>query len=178
MEHITEPWQVIFIIGAALAFGVVMLIWMNTGIDRESPPEEFDLSAIVARGWAALWHWRPVKASPESDPRVMSRSDESAAPSSPSSLQTSGVQTPDQTDDPAVKRAKLLDTYRPLRKLGMGRDDARAFLKPWGIPLDNNLWAEAAPAAEESVHVTPIVGRPTRARFETDADHPYLPLEA
>lgn len=107
-------------------------------------------------------------------PHVMSRSAENDTPSRPSSLQTDSAQTPDQTELAAVRRAKLLDTYRPLRKLGMSREDARALLKPWGIPVDNNLWADAAPPEDE--HITPIVGRLTSARFETDADYPYREL--
>lgn len=106
-------------------------------------------------------------------PRVMSRSNNAPAPSIPSSLETDGVQTRDQTNEAAARRLKLLDTYKPLRKLGMSRDDARAFLHRLDIPLDNNLWAEAAPAADDAPHVTPIVGRPTSAKFETDPDYPY-----
>lgn len=106
---------------------------------------------------------------------VMSRHDEGAGPYFPQSLQTDGAQTPDQTEIAALRRAKLFDTYRTLRELGMSRDAARAFLKPWNIPVDNNLWADAAPPEDE--HRTPIVGRPTNAKFETDADYPYQPIK-
>jgi hypothetical protein len=60
-------------------------------------------------------------------------------------------------------------------KAGMNRDDARALLKPWGIPLDNNVWAEVGAVLEKEAapYVTPYVGRPTSARFETDQDFPY-----
>lgn len=112
-----------------------------------------------------------VKHSQDAPPVVMSRTPINDRPSMPSSVQTDGVQTPDQTEDTAARRQKLLDTYRPLRKLGMSRDDARVFLSRWNIPLDNNLWADAAPP--DDVHRTPIVGRPTSAVFETDPDYPY-----
>lgn len=141
--------------------------------------------AIMITGF--LWFWivrpiledygviapRAVNDYQETTPVVMSRSDEGAGPYFPPSLQTDGVQTPDQTEIAALRRAKLFDTYRTLRELGMSRDAARAFLKPWNIPVDNNLWAEAAPSADDAPHVTPIVGRATSARFETDADYPY-----
>lgn len=139
---------------------------------------------ILTIGFVWFWIARPiledcgiirVNTSQDSAPVVMSRSVESAAPSLASSVQTDVVQTPDQTDDPATKRAKLFDTYKPLRKAGMNRDDARALLKPWGIPLDNNVWAEVGAALEKEAaqYVTPYVGRPTSARFETDQDFPY-----
>jgi len=113
---------------------------------------------------------RDVNDYEDAAPVVMSRSADEPAPSIASSLETRPVQTPDQAIDPAARRAKLLDTYRPLRKLGMCRDDARALLNPWGIPLDNNLWTEAAP---QTPYVTPVAGRPTSARFETDPELRY-----
>lgn len=139
---------------------------------------------ILAIGFVWFWIARPILEDcgvirvndyPDSDAHVMSRSERGVSPSLPSSLETDAVQTPDQTEDPAARRQKLFDTYKPLRKAGMNRDDARALLKPWGIPLDNNVWAEVGAAMEREAaqHVTPIVGRPTNARFETDADYPY-----
>jgi hypothetical protein len=57
----------------------------------------------------------------------------------------------------------------------MSRDDARALLNAWNIPLDNNLWTEVGASLEKeaALHVTPIVGRPTSARFETDPELRY-----
>lgn len=106
-------------------------------------------------------------------PRVMSRSDDSHPLYSPSSLQTDSVQTDRQPASAAPGRAELLTLYQTMRAAGIGREKARPVLKAVGLPLDNNLWAEAAPSADEAPHVTPIVGRPTNARFETDQDFPY-----
>ncbi len=111
-----------------------------------------------------------VNPSQDTAPIVMSRSTLDARPSAPSSVQTRPDETPDQTNDAAARRVKLLDTYKPLRKLGMSREDARVFLTRWNIPLDNNLWAAAAPPADP--HITPVAGRPT------DADFPYQHIDA
>jgi hypothetical protein len=182
MEHVTTPGQIIFLVALFVVFCVVAGLWLRAGIAEDSTPVDFDPAGIVGDAWHAILHWRPlpVKPSADSDPHVMSRSAEDSAPSIASSLETRPTQTPDQTIDPAVRRQKLLDTYRPLRKLGMSRDDARALLNAWNIPLDNNLWTEAGAALEReaAIHITPIVGRPTSARFEADPDYPYQALDA
>ena len=98
---------------------------------------------------------------------VMSRLREVPPQEAPSSLETRPAQTPDQTAERAARQKKLLDTYTTLKRLGLSRDAARAFLSPWGIPLDNNLWAQV-PAEPEPEHVTPIAGRPTKANFYPD----------
>jgi hypothetical protein len=112
-----------------------------------------------------------VKRYVEVRPRVMSRSDVAPTPSLASSLQTDSRQTADKPATVKPGRAELLTLYSTMRAAGITRDQARPALKAVGLPLDNNLWADAAPP--ESPHVTPIVGRPTSARFETDADYPY-----
>lgn len=176
MENVTKPEQVVFLGVLFFVFCVVAWWWLHSGNKEERTPVNFDPVEIVGDTWRAILHWRPipVKHSDDSASHVMSRSEDDDPPYVPSLLQTDDVQTPDQTAMAAARRRKLLDTYRPLRRLGMTRDDARAFLKTWDIPLDNNLWTEAAPPdPEDAPHVTPIVGRPTSARFETDADYPY-----
>lgn len=178
MEHVTTPGQIIFLVALFVVFCVVAGLWLYAGVSKDSTPADFDPIGIVGDAWAAILHWRsaPVNDYDDRAPRVMSRSEGGAPPSAPSSLQTGAAQTPDQTIDPAARRQKLLDTYRPLRALGMSRDDARALLNRWNIPLDNNLWAEAAPAQNDRPYVTPIVGRATNARFE-EAD-PELRYQA
>lgn len=77
---------------------------------------------------------------------VMSRSAGDAAPSGPSVSQTDG---PDgQTDgaDGPPSAAKLLPLYRLLRQEGGAtREAARAALAAAALPLDNNVWTQAAP---------------------------------
>lgn len=136
---------------------------------------------ILAAGFVWFYVVRPiledygviVKPSEEAPPVVMSRSRNDVVLYSPSSLQTDSVQTDRQPASAAPGRAELLTLYQTMRAAGIGREKARPVLKAVGLPLDNNLWAEAAPSADEAPHVTPIVGRPTSARFETDADYPY-----
>lgn len=149
----------------APGFGAAFRRWWQAGIDAQRDRYEER---------APLYGLRDVKSYVTDGINNMSSDAVDALPSSPSSLQTDAVQTPDQTEDTAARRKKLLDTYKPLRKLGMSRDDARVFLHSLGLPLDNNLWADAAPADEQpAAHVTPIVGRATNARFETDPEFPY-----
>lgn len=59
MEHITEPWQVVFLGVAGLVFAVVLVVWLRTGIDPDSEPVEFEPRTLVADAWIALLHWRP-----------------------------------------------------------------------------------------------------------------------
>lgn len=117
---------------------------------------------------------RVVKPYQERTAHVMSRSADDDAPSRPSSPQTDNAQTDRQSAQAAPGRAELLTLYSTMRAAGISREKARPALKAVGLPLDNNLWAEALPAtpADES-YVTPIVGRATSARFETDPDYPY-----
>ena len=105
-------------------------------------------------------------------PALMSRVEDDRAPSMPSSLQTDSRQTSDKAMMPVPSRDIMLNTYKLLRKYGIPREEARPVLKAAGLPLDNNLWVDAAPPEPE--HLTPIVGRPTSARFDiTDPDYPY-----
>lgn len=135
---------------------------------------------ILAIGFVWFYVVRPiledygviVNPSQETDPYVMSRSDPAPAPSLALSLQTDGAQTDRQPATVKPGRAELLTLYATMRAAGITREQARPALKAVGLPLDNNLWADAAPA--EAPHVTPYVGRPTNARFDvTDPDYPY-----
>lgn len=88
------------------------------------------------------------------------------------SVETKPDQTPDQTETTAERRKKMLDTCIALKRRGFSRDEARALLKPWGIPLDNNIWAQVPPEPEPE-YTTPIAGRATSAQFETDPELQY-----
>lgn len=139
------------------------------------------LVTILIVGWLWFYIARPiledfgiirVNSSEEDAPDVMSRSNETPPQNIPSSLQTDNRQTADRPAAPPISRDVMLDTYRLLRKYGIPREEARPILKAAGLPLDNNLWTEAAP-----VHVTPIAGRATRAAFDTDPELVYQPPE-
>lgn len=109
-------------------------------------------------------------------PRVMSQPTHDVLPSIPSAVQTDDRQTTDRPAPAVPPRDVMLNSHKLLRKYGIPREEARAMYKSLGLPLDNNLWTEAAPTApaDDAGHVTPIVGRPTSARFDvTDLDYPY-----
>lgn len=131
-------------------------------------------------GWSAFVDWQEnVKTSRRLRADIMSRDEDDAPANVAPSLQTRPQTAPDQTEDPAARRAKLLDTYRALRKHGISRKDAQALLHMWNLPLDNNLWAQAAtpePPPEQTYH-TPIAGRPTDPRlYHDDPELEYQPL--
>lgn len=132
------------------------------------------LSMLVGRLVAWWDRVRSVKHSQNSNAVVMSRSRENERPSLPSSLQTDSRQTADRPMIPMPSRDIMLDIYKLLRKHGVPREDARPVLKAAGLPLDNNLWSQAAPP--EPIAVTPIAGRPTSAAFRQD--DPDLRYEA
>ncbi len=146
------------------------------------------LVTIVIAGFLWFWIVRPILEDynliaprenvnnyEEAAPIVMSRSESVAPVDRPLSLQTDSRQTTDKPAHVAPSRDVMLNTYRLLRKYDIPREEARPVLKSAGLPLDNNLWADAAPPEPE--HVTPIVGRQTAAQFErTDPDYPYQRL--
>lgn len=177
MENVTTPGQVLFLLFLFCAFCVGAWWWLHPS-KKSRTPVDFNPADIVKDTWAALVYWRPspVSHSEDSDPHVMSRSEEDDLLSRPLSPQTDDAQTDRRVEMKAPGRAELLTLYTAMRAAGMSREKARPALKAVGLPLDNNLWVEAAPAAgnpDEPQYVTPIVGRPTAARFETDPEYPY-----
>lgn len=130
--------------------------------------------------WTRFLDWRAarqsVKPSPPAHPVVMSRAPDSAPPSIRPSLQTDGAQTSDRPMIPVPTREEMLDIFRILRAAGVNRETLRGPWRAAGLPLDNNLWSQAAAAAEDETRLTPIAGRPTRATFqEADPDLAYKP---
>ncbi len=66
------------------------------------------------------------------------------------------------------RRGKFVFSGRNLYKLAGGNhDEFLANMRRW-----------RGEQTEEPAYTTPIVGRPTSARFETDADYPYHPIDA
>jgi hypothetical protein len=63
------------------------------------------------------------------------------------------------------RRGKYVFSGKTLYKIAGGNHDE--FL------ANMRRWRGEETHEEEPVHVTPIVGRPTRAQFETDMDYPY-----
>lgn len=143
---------------------------------------------ILIAGWLWFYIARPmledfgiirgeetVNGYQDSDAYVMSRSEGTTPPSSASSLETDARQTRDALETAKPKAEEYLTLCRLMRKAGINREDAQAAFKVCNLPFNNNVWRDAAPAAstDESEYRTPIVGRPTNAKFETDPDFPY-----
>jgi hypothetical protein len=143
------------------------------------------LVTIVIVGWLWFYIARPiledygvlapaesVKTSQDSAANVMSRSQDETPQEVPSSHRQTALQTdrqPAQQPIPTISRDVMLNTYRLLRKYGVPREEARPVLKAANIPLDNNLWTQAAPPAEKpEEYRTPIADRPTRASYYDD----------
>lgn len=167
----------------AAAAALIFLFWLNHRLrvppKREEATPKRRAGALEIVLSYILGAAEPVNDYEDGEPIVMSRGQNNDREISSSSLQTRPQTASDQTEDPRARRAKLLDTYRVLRKLGMNRDDARALLKPWDIPLDNNLWSQAAPPPEEPQEKAPISGRalPPNVKFhEDEPELQYQPL--
>ncbi len=78
MEYITEPWQVIFLIGVAAVAAVAMVVWFRAGVASDAERGESDPYTLVRDGWAALLHWRPVVMSRATAAPVLNRATENA----------------------------------------------------------------------------------------------------
>jgi hypothetical protein len=105
---------------------------------------------------------------------VMSRSQNTNDGFAASALQTDDRQTTDRRTMPVPTRDQMLDIFKVVRAAGIKRDQLAGAWRAAGLPLDNNVWADAAPAEQPAQHFTPIVGRPTNAVFESDPDFPYV----
>lgn len=106
---------------------------------------------------------------------AMSSAGEDAPQSPPSSIdrrETDARQTP---PPPKMQAEELLTLCRLMRAASIKREDAQAAFTACGLPFNNNVWTRAA--TPPPAHVTPVAGRPTDAKFETDADYPYQPIK-
>lgn len=119
---------------------------------------------------ASAYGLRDVNDYADDDTNVMSRSDDNDMRLSPSVSQTDEVQTSDRPMMPKPTPDKMLDIFKVLRAAGIDRDELRGPWRAAGLPLDNNLWAKAKPAAPEDddVLITPYAGRRTKASFYPD----------
>lgn len=109
-----------------------------------------------------------VKALPAPAPVVTSSGREQQHASSASVSQTDSPQTADRPLAPAITREQMLDAAKTLRAAGLSREKGRAVFSALGLPLDNNLWAAAAPPEPEADYVTPIAGRATKKAYYPD----------
>lgn len=129
---------------------------------------------VGQRVWALANHPR-VNSSQDDDTIIMSRLEYDALVSERLSLRQTVQtlrQTAQTTSERDISKEKMLDIFKVLRAAGVKREH---LAKPWraaGLPLDTNLWLDAAPAPQpppaEPEYMTPIAGRPTKAQFEYD----------
>lgn len=157
--------------GAAL---LIFLFWANhkirTGGQRKSEAAT-ERAAHSAVGYALSYILGGAGPVNDYEEDVMSRPGETPPAHAPSSLdrqQTADRQAPDRPDPRKPTPDELLTLYRLMRKHGVPREEARAALKTNNLPLDNNLWAKAAPPEEEGDVLTPVAGRPTKASYYPD----------
>lgn len=144
--------------------------------------------SILILGWLWFYIARPiledygiivaperVKHYEDAAPVVMSRSVDATSENAPSSLQTDSRQTADRPMMRVPTPDEMLDIFRVLRAAGIKREVLRGPWRAAGLPLDNNLWTQAAPhAPDESLTLTPIAQRPTNAEFR-DPEFAYEP---
>lgn len=147
------PEWLIFIIMAVLIFGALGLMV----------------------GWGKFQEWRErrraVSYSQDSGGDIMSRGASAPLANMASSLQTDNRQTADRPTMPVPTTEEMLNIFRVLRAAGVKRDALRGPWRAARLPLDNNLWTQAAPP--EPPTVTPIAGRPTAAQFQDDPELTY-----
>lgn len=131
------------------------------------------LTLAVIVGWGKFVQWREsVKGHTTT---VMSRAGEGSLQHAPSAVTADARQTPDRRMIPKPTPEEMLDVFRVLRAAGVDREKLRPSWKAAGLPLDNNLWTQAAPLPpEEPQTITPIAGRPTDAKFH-DPELSYQP---
>ena len=101
-------------------------------------------------------------------PIILSSAPARLASETAPSVQTDGQTRGDRAMMPTPTTTQILDSCRVLRQAGLTRDQARAALKALGLPLDNNLWSQAAPTDDGQVIVTPFAGRVTRREYYPD----------
>lgn len=127
----------------------------------------FFLSLIAFVGVGAVWFRiaRPAiedyralsTVSPEPTPEVMSQTPPEPAPPAPSDHRQTGSQTDQTAARPRATDEQCLTLFAVFKEAGYNRDEARAILRPFGVPVDNNLFSRAPkpidPAGDPSVTV-------------------------
>lgn len=142
----------------ALVIALVGLIKLLAWVDRV---HEQGLSSLLT-----------VKHYESNTGDVMLRASNEAKKDDALLLQTDARQTPDRPMIPVPTPEEMLDIFRVLRSAGVKREELRVVWKAARLPLDNNLWSQAAPPEPQTV--TPIAGRPTNAQFH-DPELSYQP---
>jgi hypothetical protein len=102
---------------------------------------------------------------PSARPAVMSSTPSRPIPSPGLSLETDARQTPDRPMMPVPTRDQMLDIFKVLRAAGVGRDTIGPAWRAAGLPLNNNLWSDAAPDPDEHLILTPIAQRPVDGKY-------------
>ena len=128
----------------------------------------FHVIAPMLEGFGLLPGAESVKPDAPAPAEVTSSGREQQNAFAPSAAQTDSPPASDRQPAPAITREQMLDAAKVLRAAGLSREGGRAVFAALGLPLDNNLWAQAAPPEPAEDYATPIAGRPTRREFYQD----------
>jgi hypothetical protein len=138
---------------------IKFLAWVSDAVERHRAGEP----------WIEVRPMSKVSAPPA--PVVMSRAAPEPAPSAASSLETDSPPSPDRPMMPVPTEAQMLDVFKVLREAGVKREALRGAWKAAGLPLNNNVWADAAP--DDDLTITPYAGRVTRRSYYAEPELEY-----
>lgn len=102
---------------------------------------------------------------PSALPVVMSNRPTPSIPSPSLSLETDAPKAPDRPMMPVPTRDQMLDIFKVLRAAGVSRDTIGPAWRAAGLPLNNNLWSDAAPDPDDAIILTPIARRPVDGKW-------------
>jgi len=146
-------------LGDALTIGLVLLALWVFVVERYTTLRLEDGVRLGADAVRAAWRrvaplvrWvaydvivgrESVKDEAEPAPDVLSSGREQQNANTPQTPQTDGS---DADRRPKPTEAEFLTLFVALKEAGYNRDEARAILRPFGVPVDNNLYTKAKPA--------------------------------
>lgn len=115
--------------------------------------------------WKSFIQPRVSTITPSALPVVMSNRPVPPTPSASPSLETDAPKAPDRPMMPVPTRDQMLDIFKVLRAAGVGREAIGPAWRAAGLPLNNNLWSDAAPDPDEDMILTPIARRPVDGKY-------------
>lgn len=104
------------------------------------------------RSCAPFVHWlayeviigrKPVKDYADTSAALMSRSADDEGGSRSSDHRQTELRPDEPPARPKPTEAELLTLFTAFKEAGYDRDEARAILRPFGVPVDNNLFSRA-----------------------------------
>jgi hypothetical protein len=131
--------------------------------------------AVARQTWDAWLKPVVLRVWPARPPEIMSSATPKPMSSPALSLETDAPKAPDRPMMPVPTKEQMLDIFKVLRAAGVSREAIGPAWRAAGLPLNNNLWSDAAPPDDEIV--TPYAGRVTKKDYYPDRpDLEYKPL--